>query len=150
MYAFVDRPVTSLRNSARFLLWAMRGWADAARRGRCPRRALQRGFLCVRAGEMLGDFHVAMALLDGEALAPIALMPLPCARIGEGEAILLGLWRDLAGGEASRARATLALLVEPVSVAPAATAMSTALAGLAAAGFDLSDLSPHARQQENR
>ena len=150
MYAFVDRPVQDLRNSGRFLLWAMRGWADAARRGRCPRRALHRGFLCVRAGDMLPDFHVAMALIGGDTLAPIALAPLPCTRIAESEAILLGLWRDLAEGDAARARATLALFVGRGSVTPVATAMSTALTALAAAGFHLSDLSSHASQQENR
>lgn len=150
MYAFVDRPVESLCNSGRFLLWAMRGWADAARRGRCPRRALERGFLCVQAGEMLSDFHVAMTLIAGDALAPITLAPMRCARIGEGEAILLGLWRDLADGAADRVRKTLALFVERDGVAPLVAAMSAALAALAAAGFDLSDLSPHARHQENR
>ena len=150
MYAFVDRPVESLCNSGRFLLWAMRGWDDAARRGLCPRRALHRGFMCVRAGDILCDFHVAMTMIAGDALAPIPLAPMPCARIGEGEALLLGLWRDLADGAADHARATLALLVERDSTASVATAMSAALAGLAAAGFDLSDLSPHARHQENR
>jgi hypothetical protein len=150
MYAFVDRPVESLGNSGRFLLWAMRGWADAARRGRCPPHALHRGFMRVRAGDMLADFHVAMALFAGDALVPLAPAPMPCARIGEGEAILLGLWRDLAGGGADRACATLALLVERGSVAPVARAMSAALAAQAAAGFDLSDLSSHTRHQENR
>ncbi|PKP99921.1 MAG: hypothetical protein CVT74_06090 [Alphaproteobacteria bacterium HGW-Alphaproteobacteria-13] len=150
MYAFIDRPVASLRNSARFLLWAARGWADAARRGRCPPHALHRGFAAVQAQDMLSDFHIAMALMMRDARVPVAFAPLPCPRIAESEAILLALWHDLSRGDAARAHATLALLVERDAVAPAVTAMSAALAALAAAGFDISDFSSHIRHQENR
>lgn len=149
MYAFVDRPVENLCNSGRFLLWAMRGWTDAARRGRCPAQALHRGFACVRAEDVLHDFHAAMALIAADALTPIALAPMPCVRIAEDEAILLGLWRDVTRGDGNRVRATLALLVARGSVASIVNAMSDAHAALTAAGFDLSDLSPHARHQEN-
>ena len=43
MYSFVDRPVASLCNVGRFLLWAMRLWVHAAERGRCPPQMLHRG-----------------------------------------------------------------------------------------------------------
>src|SRR3546814_8813655 len=68
MYAFVDRPVESLCNGGRFLLWAMRAWVSAAERGRCPPRMLHRGFAAVNAAGALPDFHIAMALLGGEAV----------------------------------------------------------------------------------
>src|SRR3546814_17316622 len=68
MYAFVDRPVESLCNGGRFLLWAMRAWVSAAERGRCPPRMLHRGFAAVNAAGALPDFHIAMALLGGGAV----------------------------------------------------------------------------------
>lgn len=138
MYAFVDRPVESLCNGARFLLWAMRGWVSAAERGQCPPRALQRGFAAVGALDALPDFHVGMALLAGDAVETLLLAPMPCRQVSEDEAILLGLWRDfsLEGADTS-ARATLALLAANDSVAPIANAMGAALACLTAAGFDM-------------
>jgi hypothetical protein len=137
MYAFVDRPVESLCNSGRFLLWAMRGWVSAAERGRCPPQMLHRGFAAVNAADALPDFHVAMALLGGDAVETLVLAPLPCLQISEDEAILLGLWRDISLGKTTNARATLALLAEGDSVGPIAKAMGAAIDRLVAAGFDM-------------
>ena len=140
MYAFVDRPVESLGNSGRFLLWAMRGWVAAAERGQCPPQLLHRGFAAVDAAGALPDFHVAMALLGSDAVETLLLAPLPCLQISEDEAILLGLWRDFSLGDAANARATLALLAEGDSVGPIANAMRAATGRLVAAGFDMSAL----------
>jgi len=137
MYAFVDRPVESLRNSGRFLLWAMRGWVGAAERGRCPPQQLHRGFAVVNAAGALPDFHVAMALLGGDTVRTLLLAPMPCLQISEDEAILLGLWRDISLGDAANAHATLALLAEGDSVGPIAKAMGAAVDRLLAAGFDM-------------
>ncbi|PZQ22978.1 MAG: hypothetical protein DI569_05990 [Sphingopyxis macrogoltabida] len=151
MYAFIDQPVEQLHNSGRFLLWAMRGWADAARRGICPPRALHRAFRGMNAHHVLPDFHVAMALVTGDALRPVALSHMGCRRIGEDEAILLGLWQGVGRGCFPDARATLALFVTAESIAPIANAMHAAAAGLAEAGFDLSHLSlPSMNHQESR
>lgn len=140
MYAFVDRPVESLGNSGRFLLWAMRGWVAAAERGQCPPQLLHRGFAAVDAAGALPDFHVAMALLGSDAVETLLLAPLPCLQISEDEAILLGLWRDFSLGNAANARATLALLAKGDSVGPIANAMRTATGRLVVAGFDMSAL----------
>lgn len=140
MYAFVDRPVDSLCNGGRFLLWAMRGWVAAAGRGQCPPQLLHRGFVAVDAPGALPDFHVAMALLGGDAVQTLQLAPLPCLQISEDEAILLGLWRDFSLGHVANARATLALLAEGESVGPIAKAMGAAIDRLVAAGFDMSAL----------
>lgn len=140
MYAFIDRPVDSLDNSGRFLLWAMRGWTRVAGDGRCPPQALRRGFAATHAQHALPDFHVAMAMLTGEALAMMTMAPMPCRRIGEDEAILLGLWQRVAQGDEAGANATLALLVAPDAVGPVAHAMRAAVAGLTEAGFDPSIL----------
>ena len=137
MYAFVDRPVESLCNSGRFLLWAMRAWVSATERGQCPPQMLHRGFAAVKAAGALPDFHIAMALLGGEAVETLILAPMPCLQISEDEAILLGLWRDISLGGVTNARATLALLAEGDSVGPIATAMGAAIDGLVAAGFDM-------------
>ncbi|KQZ77214.1 hypothetical protein ASE06_02945 [Sphingopyxis sp. Root214] len=140
MYAFVDRRVDSLCNSGRFLLWAMRGWVHAADRGRCPPQVLHRGFSAVDAAPALPDFHVAMALLAGDAVETLLLAPLPCLQISEDEAILLGLWRDFSLENAANAHATLAFLAEGESVGPIAKAMGAAVDRLVAAGFDMPDL----------
>jgi hypothetical protein len=137
MYAFVDRPVKSLFNSGRFLLWAMRAWVHAAERERCPPQVLHRGFAAVDAASALPDFHIAMALLAGDAVETLLLAPMPCLQISEDEAILLGLWRDFSLGNAANAHATLALLAEGESVGPIAKAMGAAVDRLVAAGFDL-------------
>lgn len=137
MYAFVDRPVESLCNGGRFLLWAMRAWVSAAERGHCPPQALCRGFAAVRAADALPDFHIAMALLGGDAVETLHLAPMPCLQISEGEAILLGLWRDFSLEGCANARATLALLAEEESVDPIAKAMAAAVDRLVAAGFDM-------------
>ena len=140
MYAFVDRPVESLSNGGRFLLWAMRGWVQAAERGRCPPQALHLGFAAVDARNVLPDFHVAMALLGSDAVEALLLAPMSCTQISEHEAILLGLWRDFSLESHANARATLALLAEADSVGPIARAMGTTIDRLVAVGFDMSTL----------
>ena len=140
MYAFVDRPVESLCNGGRFLLWAMRGWVSAAGRGQCPPQWLHRGFAAVNAAGALPDFHIAMAMLAGDAVETLLLAPMPCLQISEDEAILLGLWRDISLGDVANARATLALLAEGNSAGPIAKAMGAAIDRLVAAGFDMSAL----------
>ena len=148
MYAFVDRPVESLCNSGRFLLWAMRGWTQAAERGLCPPRLLYRGFAAVDAQGALPDFHVAMALLGSDAAETLFLAPMPCPQISEHEAILLGLWRDFSVGSTANLRATLALLAEGESVRPIANAMSATTGRLVAAGFDMSALAAGAMEHQ--
>lgn len=137
MYAFVDRPVESLCNSGRLLLWAMRAWISAAERGQCPPQMLHRGFSAVNAAGALPDFHVAMALLGGEAVETLALAPMPCLQISEDEAILLGLWRDISLESPANAHATLALLAGRDNAGPIAKAIGAAIDRLVAAGFDM-------------
>ncbi|AJA10305.1 hypothetical protein SKP52_17170 [Sphingopyxis fribergensis] len=140
MYAFIDRPVDSLGNSGRFLLWAMRGWVCAAERGQCPPQRLHRGFVAVNAAGALPDFHVAMALIGSDAVETLLLAPMPCLQISEDEAILLGLWRDISLGDVANARRALALMAEGDSVGSIAKAMGAAIDRLVAAGFDMSAL----------
>jgi hypothetical protein len=141
MYTFVDQPVECLCNGSRFLLWAMRGWAQAVERGICPPMALTRGFSGLGAMTMLPDFHIAMALLNREGREKIAVAPMNCPHIVEDEAILIGIWRDLSLGDIDRVRATLRLMVGEDAVMPVSRVMIASTAKLVLAGFDLSGLS---------
>lgn len=141
MYALVDRPVESLSNGGRFLLWAMRGWTQALEGGTCPPVALARGFACFHALPALADFHIAMALLNSDGRRRISLAPMNCRRIIEDEAVLIAMWRDLSLAEFDRVKGTLGLLANEASVSPVFRAMTMASAKLMAAGFDLSDIS---------
>jgi len=89
----------------------------------------------------LPDFHLAMAMLNRDGLERISLAPINCRRIIEHEAILIGMWRDLANGDLDRMRETLELLVKTEAVSPIARAMTTVTAKLIAAGFNISGLS---------
>jgi hypothetical protein len=140
MYAFVDRPVESLSNSGRFLLWAMRGWVHAAVKGACPPQALRQGFAVTGALPALPDFHIAMALIRSRASAILALAPMPCPRVSEHEAILLGLWQGIALEDPATAHATLTLLTGCPDTGPAVRAMDATIERLAIAGFDPSAL----------
>ncbi|MCK9542466.1 MAG: hypothetical protein M0R03_10615 [Novosphingobium sp.] len=146
MYDLIDRPVAALRDDARFLLWAMRGWAFTVERGTCPPLALCRGFASIDAQAALPDFHIAMVLLNRHGRDRIALAPLRCRRIVDHEAVLLALWRDLSLARFDKARATLALLVEDTAITPVYRALTAASAKLALAGCELSQLDLH----ENR
>ena len=83
MYIYLDQPVGRLANGERFLLWGMRGWSHAMEKGMCAPMALSRGFTAVNALAGLPDFHLAMALLNRDALVQLRLAPMEYARIME-------------------------------------------------------------------
>ena len=150
MYHFIDRPLDRVGNSARFLVWAMRGWARAVEQGTCPPAALSKGFTAMGALRALPDLHMTMALLNRHGLARIAMGPMGCPHIIEDEAVLLSLWREFAQGHGGRAAATLALFAREEGVAPICEAMTAATAKLITAGFDLTTLSSEIIKEENK
>ncbi|HEY0597598.1 MAG TPA: hypothetical protein VGD20_17440 [Sphingopyxis sp.] len=105
-----------------------------------PAAIAARGFVAVEAPGALPDFHIAMAMLGGDAVETLVLAPMPCLQISEDEAILLGLWRDFSLGNSANARRVLALLAEGDSAGPIAKAMGAVVDRLVAAGFDMSAL----------
>lgn len=117
MYDFVDRRVDALGQGSRFILWAMRAWVMSIGQGRCPPVALAPAFARMGLLAALPDLHMAMAVLNRDALDTLEFAPLPCPRIGEDEALLLALWRDLAAGQRAAAKATLGLMIAEESVA---------------------------------
>ena len=140
MYIYLDQPVGRLANGERFLLWGMRGWSHAMEKGMCAPMALSRGFTAVNVLAGLPDFHLAMALLNRDALVQLRLAPMEYARIMEDEAILLGLWRDIALGDFDHMRETLAFLVDDDVLNAVARAMTAVMAKFVAAGLDMSEL----------
>lgn len=122
MYDFVDRPVALLGPGGRFLLAAMRGWIQAATLRRCPPGALAPAFARHGVLPALAPVHQLMTALNRQGRQTIAFAPPACARISEGEAVLLQLWRDAAQAP-ERAERTLELLVEAEAVGPALMAM---------------------------
>ena len=116
MYAFVDRPVTSLDEGSRFLVWSMRSWATVVHSRTCPGPALAPAFAKWRMIAGLQPFLRLMLALDRDALVHLQFCALPCNRICEHEAVLLSVYSALGRGDTSTARDTLALLVNPDSL----------------------------------
>lgn len=142
MYDFLDRSVCELDSDGRFLLWAMRGWAQSAAKGNCPAQALGRAFAGFNAAAVLPDFHITMALLGRRARERLVLAPMCCHRIGEHEALLLALWRDVGIARRENVRATLAHIVPEDTVAAVAQAMARASAAMTIAGFGIALINP--------
>lgn len=123
MYDLIDRRVDALGQGSRFALGAMRTWVATMGRRNCPASALGPAFARMGLIAALPDVHLAMALLNRDALERFEFAPVPHPRITEHEALLLGLWRDMAAGRRAIARDTLGLMVEEDSIDPILTAI---------------------------
>lgn len=137
MYEFIDRHPSALGNASRFLLWAMRGWAHAHAHRVCAPMTLYRGFSSAGATAALSDFHIAMILLNGDALECLTLAPMSYCRICEDEAILLALWGGVGRADGTLVGGSLGRLVKEEAVRPTARAMAACGTQLVMAGFDL-------------
>lgn len=135
MYQFVDQPVRRLDNGSRFVLWAMRAWTNAARREQCPRAIIGGAFVNMGAFAALADFHAALAGLR-HAEPSLQIAPLGFKRIGEGEAVLLAMWQDIAAGAHDRALATLSLIVPAARADLIGESLSGAVDHLRQAGLE--------------
>lgn len=140
MYAFVDRHPSVLGNAGRFLLWAMRGWVQAAAKRSCPTMALHRGFNGTGLTAALTDFHVAMLVLHRDALEMPRLGQMGCCRIHEDEAVLLSLWHAVARGDEGSVVGMLTHLVKDTSAKSVVRAMTKCSTHMTLAGFDLTEL----------
>lgn len=134
MYHFVDRPVSRLAAGGRFLLYAARGWIHAVGAGACPPGTLAPAFARHGVLPALPHFHTLVAEIHHHGRDDVALAPLGHARIVEDEAILLQLCRDAIESPA-RARATLTLIVEEMSVDSSFAALLTMVARLRDGGM---------------
>jgi hypothetical protein len=135
MYDFVDRPVTSLDRGGRFLIWSMRRWVRALAEHACPPNAIGPAFAKWNMIGALPDFHMAMTVLNRDALDSVHFAPLDCLRVAEDEAILLHLFRAMHDTPPDRMLAVLSLVVMEDATAPLLAALTGIARRLADAGL---------------
>jgi hypothetical protein len=141
VYAFVDRPVTSLDRGCRFLVWSMRSWVMAVHGRTCPGPALAPAFAKWRMVSGLQPFLRLMLVLNRDALNELHFCSLKCNRIGEDEAVVLSLFVAVGTGERIAARDTLALMLGEDSLGDALAAIGQVSGALCTA-----DMAPAAPQ----
>ena len=112
MYQFVDQPTNLLSRGSQLVLWAMRGWTRQLNNGRCPPAALAPAFHKLGIISALPPFHKMMVLLKHHAARDFAFRCLAAPAIGVDEAVLLGVWQDVATGQVANAEATLAMIAD--------------------------------------
>lgn len=135
MYKYVDRPLDTLDQGGRFLVWSMRAWVTAIGHKRCPAQLLAPAFAKWRMIGGLQSFHRAMMLFNRDALETFAFCPLACSHVSEHEAIILELITSLRGRGAQATRETLELLLAEDSVGDMLETLSRLGAVLAIAGI---------------
>lgn len=135
MYQYVDRPLNSLDEGSRFLVWSMRAWVAAVGRKRCPAQLLAPAF--ARWGMIGGlqPFHRAMILFNRDALEALAFCSLGCPHTSEHEAVILELVNSLRDRGARATRETLELLVAEDSVGDLLDTLARLGAAMAIAGI---------------
>jgi len=132
MYDLLDRRVDALDQGSRFLLWSMRSWVASMTERHCPCQTLGPAFSKMGLLGALPDIHMAMSLLNQNALERLSLSPISEKHISEGEALLLCVWRDMAWGRGAAARSTLELMVDSDSVSATFVAIGASTSRLAA------------------
>lgn len=135
MYQYVDRPLSTLDEGCRFLVWSMRAWVTAIGHQRCPAQLLAPAFARWRMIGGLQPFHRAMVLFNREALETFAFCPMACDHVSEHEAVILELVTSLRDRGAMATRDTLELLVGEDTVGDVLETLSRLGAALAIAGI---------------
>ena len=110
MYQFVDQPTNLLSRGSQLVLWAMRRWTRQRNDRRCPPAALAPGFQRLGVIDALPPFHKMTVLLNHHAARDFAFRCLAAPMISEDEAVMLGVWQDVATGQVANAEATLAMI----------------------------------------
>ncbi|TDW63373.1 hypothetical protein EDF57_106335 [Novosphingobium sp. PhB55] len=135
MYQYVDRPLNSLDEGCRFLVWSMRAWVTTLARRQCPAQALAPAFAKWRMIGGLQPFHRAMLLFNRDALETFAFCPMACSHVSEHEAVILELITSLRDRGPQQTRATLELVVSEDSVGDMLETLSKLGAAMAIAGI---------------
>lgn len=135
MYEYVDRPLNSLDEGCRFLVWSMRAWVSAIAHQRCPAQLLAPAFARWRMIGGLQPFHRAMLLFNRDALEAFTFCSLSCPRVSEHEALILGLISSLRAHGPQAVRETLELLISEDSIGDMLETLSRLGAVLAIAGI---------------
>ncbi|EJL20767.1 hypothetical protein [Novosphingobium sp. AP12] len=135
MYQYVDRPLSTLDEGCRFLVWSMRAWVTAIGQKRCPAQLLAPAFARWRMIGGLQPFHRAMMLLNRDALDTLAFCPMGCSHVSEHEAVILELITSLRDRGPQSTRQTLELVVGEDSIGDLLETLSRIGAALAIAGI---------------
>ena len=123
MYAYLDRPLGTLKSKERFVLASMRAWVGATRGGRCLCQALTHAFRHNGMAAALDDFCVIMTTLDSAAIGHLRFGSLDLARVTDDEARILALFDVARAGPLDRLRRVSAGLVQEDAVASLAQAV---------------------------
>ncbi len=135
MYQYVDRPLSTLDEGSRFLVWSMRAWVTAISRRHCPAQMLAPAFAKWRMIGALQPFHRAMMIFNRESLETLQFCPVGCDHISEHEAILLEVVTSLRTRGPADTRATLELFVGEDAVGDLLGTLSRIGGALAIAGI---------------
>ncbi|KHK90622.1 hypothetical protein [Novosphingobium malaysiense] len=135
MYQYVDRPLNTLDEGCRFLVWSMRAWVTAMSHKRCPAQMLAPAFAKWKMIGGLQPFHRAMLLFNRDGLETFAFCSLACTHVSEHEAVILELVTSLRDRGAQPTRQTLDLLLAEESVGEMLETLSKLGAVLAIAGI---------------
>ena len=135
MYQYVDRPLNSLDEGCRFLVWSMRAWITTLGRRQCPAQALAPAFAKWRMIGGLQPFHRAMLLFNRDALETFAFCPMACSHVSEHEAVILELITSLRDCGPQQTRDTLEMVISEESVGDMLETLSKLGAAMAIAGI---------------
>ena len=135
MYAFIDRQVSELDEGGGFLLWSVRFWVRAMGQRRCPATDIGSAFDRNGLSEALPHFNMTMLILNRHALDNMGFGPLPCPRVHEAEALLLGILSRMRDMDEMELRAILTLMVEPDWVSPLRASLTALAIDLAQIAF---------------
>lgn len=148
MYEFVDRPVTSLDSSTRFLIWAMRSWAKSINEKRCPCNSIGPAFAQLELLAGLPHFHMMMMILSCKALERFRFAQPRCNRIGEHEALILSFVYTTNTRRMGDLQATLARVVRDQWLPDLVTAVESF--GCAMARADILPVRPTIARRDTR
>lgn len=135
MYQYVDRPLNSLDEGCRFLVWSMRAWVTTLARRQCPAQALAPAFAKWRMIGGLQPFHRSMLLFNRDALETFAFCPMACSHVSEHEAVILELITSLRDRGPQQTRDTLEMVISEDSVGDMLETLSKLGAAMAIAGI---------------
>lgn len=144
MYRYLDRPLEALHPHDRLLVVSMRQWVRAVAVGRCPCTAAQAGFRYEGVEIALGDFNMAMAVLNGDALATVRFAAPGADQVGEDEARLLAMFATGVDGAASQVQRLAGQLVQQHAIGTLATAIGRVAAVMTA----IDPRRPNVRREE--
>ena len=110
MYAYLDRPIATLDQGSKILIWAMRQWTATVEKRGCPVAALGKSLADRGLIAALAPFHRMMGLLATHARQDLPFTTFCAPLVSEGEALVLALVADGRGPRAHTVGTTLFLL----------------------------------------